>query len=328
VRAVVVREHGPAAAQGVETLPDPVPGPGEVVIDARAIGVNYPDMLVIEGRYQLLPPRPFTPGKEVAGVVSAVGEGVARIKAGDRFMAQREYGCYAEKVLSPETTCYRMPASLGFEEGAALGLAYQTSHFALVERAALAKGESVLVTGASGGVGLAGVEIAKALGATVLAGVTSPEKGELCRRHGADYVIDLAAPDLRNNLREQVYAAVGKRGVDIVLENVGGEVFDASLRALAWRGRLVVVGFASMRLPEIKANYLLLKNIAATGLQWSDYREREPVWVQRVQAELYALWADGKLKPYVSERYPLERFADALAHFKARGVLGKMVLLP
>jgi len=328
VRAVVVREHGPAAAQGVETLPDPVPGPGEVVIDARAIGVNYPDMLVIEGRYQLLPPRPFTPGKEVAGVVSAVGAGVARIKAGDRVMAQREYGCYAEKIVSPEATCYRMPAALGFEEGAALGLAYQTSHFALVERAALARGESVLVTGASGGVGLAGVELAKAIGATVLAGVTSPEKGELCRRHGADHVIDLSAPDPRNSLREQVYAAVGKRGVDIVLENVGGDVFDGALRALAWRGRMVVVGFASMRLPEIKANYLLLKNIAATGLQWSDYREREPVWVQRVQAELYAMWAEGKLKPFVSERFPLERFADALARFTQRGVLGKMVLLP
>ncbi len=328
MRAVVVREHGPAAAQGVEALPDPVPGPGEVVIDGRAIGVNYPDMLVIEGRYQLLPPRPFTPGKEVAGVVSAVGAGVARIKAGDRVMAQREYGCYAEKVVSPEATCYRMPAALGFEEGAALGLAYQTSHFALVERAALARGESVLVTGASGGVGLAGVELAKALGATVLAGVTSPEKGELCRRHGADHVIDLSAPDPRNSLREQVYAALGKRGVDIVLENVGGEVFDGALRALAWRGRMVVVGFASMRLPEIKANYLLLKNIAATGLQWSDYREREPVWVQRVQADLYALWTEGKLKPFVSERYPLERFADAVARFGARGVLGKMVLLP
>jgi len=328
VRAVVVREHGPAATQAVEILPEPVPGPGEVVIDARAMGVNYPDMLVIEGRYQLLPPRPFTPGKEVAGVVSAVGAGVARIKAGDRVMAQREYGCYAEKVLSPEATCYRMPAALGFEEGAALGLAYQTSHFALVERAALARGESVLVTGASGGVGLAGVELAKALGATVLAGVTSREKGELCRRHGADHVIDLSAPDPRNSLREQVYAAVGKRGVDIVLENVGGEVFDGALRALAWRGRMVVVGFASMRLPEIKANYLLLKNIAATGLQWSDYREREPVWVQRVQAELYALWGEGKLKPYVSERYRLDRFAEALARFSARGVLGKMVLLP
>lgn len=328
MRAVVVHEHGRAAAQGVETLPDPVPGPGEVVIDARAIGVNYPDMLVIEGRYQLLPPRPFTPGKEVAGVVSAVGAGVARIKAGDRVMAQREYGCYAEKVVSPEATCYRMPAALGFEEGAALGLAYQTSHFALVERAALARGESVLVTGASGGVGLAGVELAKALGATVLAGVTSREKGELCRRHGADHVIDLSAPDPRNSLREQVYAAVGKRGVDIVLENVGGEVFDGALRALAWRGRMVVVGFASMRLPEIKANYLLLKNIAATGLQWSDYREREPVWVQRVQAELYAMWAEGRLKPYVSERYPLERFAEALERFVSRGVLGKMILTP
>ena len=145
MRAVVVHQHGPAAAQGIETLPDPLPGRGEVVIDARAIGVNYPDMLVIEGRYQFLPPRPFTPGKEVAGVVSAVGEGVSRIKAGERVMAQREYGAYCEKVLSPEATCYRMPDALGFEAGAALGLAYQTSHFALVERAAYRKGETVLV---------------------------------------------------------------------------------------------------------------------------------------------------------------------------------------
>lgn len=328
MRAVLVREHGPAAAQRVETLPEPAPGPGEVLIDARAIGVNYPDMLVIEGRYQLLPPRPFTPGKELAGVVSAVGAGVSRIRVGDRVMAQREYGCYADRVLAPEATCYRMPAALGFEEGAALGLAYQTSHFALVERGGYRKGETVLVTGASGGVGLAGVEIAKALGATVIAGVTSREKGELCRRHGADHVVDLSAPDLRNSLREQVYAAVGRRGVDIVLENVGGEVFEACLRALGWCGRLVVVGFASMRLPEAKANYLLVKNISVVGLQWSDYREREPVWVQRVQAELYALWSEGKLRPYVSERYPLERYADALARFTQRGVLGKIVLLP
>ena len=211
---------------------------------------------------------------------------------------------------------------------AALGLAYQTSHFALVDRGDYREGETVLVTGASGGVGLAGVEIAKALGATVIAGVTSAEKGELARRHGADHVIDLAAPELRDSLREQVRAAVGKRGVDIVLENVGGEVFEACLRALAWRGRMVVVGFASMRLPQINANYLLLKNISAAGLQWSDYREREPAWVQRVQAELYALWADGRLKPYVSERFALDRFADALGRFVERRVQGKMVLLP
>jgi NADPH2:quinone reductase len=328
MRAVVVHEHGPARAQRVETLPDPVPGPGEVVIDARAIGVNYPDLLVVEGKYQFLPPRPFSPGKEVAGVVSAIGRDVARIRVGDRVMAQREYGTYREKVVSPEATCYRLPEAMGFEEGAALGLTYQTSHFALVERGGFQAGETVLVTGASGGVGLAGVEIAKALGATVIAGVTSREKGELARRHGADHVVDLTAPDLRNSLREQVHAAVGKRGVDLVLENVGGEVFDASLRALAWCGRLVVVGFASMRLPEVKANYLLVKNIAVVGLQWSDYRERDPKRVRRVQEALYALYGAGKLEPLVSERYPLERFADALERFKTRGVLGKMLLLP
>ncbi len=328
MRAVIVREHGPVRDQRVETLPDPVPGPDEVVIDARAIGVNYPDMLVIEGKYQVLPQRPFSPGKEVAGVVSAVGDRVTRVRVGDRVMAQREYGAYREKVVSPEATCYRMPAAMSFEEGAALGLAYQTSHFALVDRAAYREGETVLVTGASGGVGLAGVEIAKALGATVIAGVTGAEKGELCKRHGADHVIDLAAPDLRNSLRQQVYAAVGKRGVDIVLDNVGGDAFDGALRALAWCGRLVVVGFAAGRIPEIKANYLLVKNIAVIGLQWADYRERDPERVQRVQAELYGLYEAGKLQPHVSERYPLDRFADALARFVERGVLGKMILTP
>ena len=328
MRAVIVHEHGPIRSQRVETVPEPVPGPGEVVIDARAIGVNFPDMLVIEGRYQVLPPRPFSPGKEVAGVVSALGDGVTRFKLGDHVMAQREYGTYREKVVSPEATCYRMPGAMSFEEGAALGLAYQTSHFALVDRAAYRKGETVLVTGASGGVGLAGVEIAKALGATVIAGVTSAEKAELCRRHGADHVIDLTAPDLRASLREQVYAAVGKRGVDIVLDNVGGDVFDGALRALAWCGRLVVVGFAGGRIPEVKANYLLVKNISVIGLQWADYRERDPEWVRRVQTELYALYDEGKLKPHVSARYPLERFADALAHFVERGVQGKMILTP
>jgi len=328
MRAVIVHDYGPFRSAGVETVGDPVPGPGEVVIDARAIGVNYPDMLVIEGRYQFLPPLPFSPGKEVAGVVSAVGPGVTRFRPGDRVMAQREYGTYAEKTLSPEATCYRLPEPMGFEEGAALGLAYQTSYFALVERAAFREGETVLVTGASGGVGLAAVEIAKALGATVVAGVTSTEKGELARRHGADHVINLAAPKLRDSVREQVYAAVGKRGVDIVLENVGGEVFDGALRALAWCGRMVVVGFASMQLPDIKANYLLLKNISAVGLQWSDYREREPHRVRRVQEALYALYLEGRLRPLVSATFPLERFADALACFAARRVRGKMILVP
>jgi len=326
MRAVVVHAHGGFRTPRVEEVPDPVPGAGEAVIGARAIGVNYPDLLVIEGRYQFLPPKPFSPGKELAGVVEAVGPGVTRVKPGDRVMAQREYGCYAEKVRSGEATVYPMPAALGFEEGAALGLAYQTAHFALIDRGAYKAGESVLVTGASGGVGLACVEVAKAYGATVIAGVTSAQKGELAKRHGADHWIDLSQPDPRESIRAQVHARVGKRGVDVVLENVGGEIFDGSLRALAWCGRMVIVGFASMKLPEMKANYLLVKNISATGLQWSDYRERDPERVQRVQTELYGLWTQGKLKPYVSARFPLERYADALACFVERRVQGKMIL--
>lgn len=328
MRAVVVHEHGPVAQHRLETVPDPAPSRGEVLIEARAIGVNFPDLLVMQGSYQLLPPRPFSPGKEVAGMVGAIGAGVERVRLGDRVMALPEYGTYAEKVVVPENICYPMPPAMPFDEGAVLALAYQTAHFALLERGACVKGESVLVTGASGGVGLACVQLAKALGANVIAGVTSKEKGELCRRHGADHVVDLSAPDPRNSVREQVYAAVGRRGVDLVLENVGGEVFDGALRALAWCGRLVVVGFASMRLPEVKANYVLLKNITVTGVHWSDYRERDPERVRRAQEELYALYGEGKLKPEITARYPLERFAEALARFETRQVQGKIVLLP
>jgi len=328
MRAVIVREHGPLAQHRLESVPDPVPGRGEVLIEARAWGINFPDVMVMQGSYQFLPPRPFSPGKEVAGVVGAVGEGVTRLRAGDHAMALPEYGAFAEKVVVPEAICYRMPPAMPFDEGAVLALAYQTAHFALMERGAYKKGESVLVTGASGGVGLACVQLAKALGATVIAGVTSKEKGDLCRRHGADHVIDLAAPELRESVRAQVYSAVGKRGVDIVLDNVGGDAFDGALRALAWCGRLVSIGFASGRIPEVKAGYLLVKNLAVAGLQWTDYRAREPERVQRVQQELYALYGEGKLKPEITARYPLARFAAALARFETRQVQGKIVLLP
>ena len=328
MRAVVVREHGPLAQHRLETVADPVPGRGEVLIEARAIGVNYPDLMVVQGSYQLLPPRPFSPGKEVAGVVAAVGAGVTRVRVGDPAMALPEYGTYAETVVVPEAHCFRMPEKMPFEEGAVLALAYQTAHFALLERGGYRTGESVLVTGASGGVGLAAVQIASALGATVLAGVTSRGKGELCTRHGADHVVDLSLPDLRNSVREQVHAALGKRGVDIVLDNVGGDAFDGALRALGWCGRLVSIGFASGRIPEAKAGYLLVKNLAVLGLQWTDYRAREPGRVQQVQEALYGLYGEGRLKPVITARYPLERFAEALARFEARQVQGKMVLLP
>jgi NADPH:quinone reductase len=329
MRAVIVREHGPLGQHRLETVPDPVPHRrDDVLIEARAMGVNFPDLMVMQGSYQLLPPRPFSPGKEVAGVVAEVGKGVASVRIGDHVMALPEYGAFAEKVLVPEAILYPMPQAMPFDEGAVLALAYQTAHFALLERGAYQKGETVLVTGASGGVGLACVQLAKALGATVLAGVTSAEKGELARRHGADHIVDLAAPELRDSLRAQIFPVVGKRGVDVVLDSVGGDVFDAALRALAWRGRMVVIGFAAGRVPELKAGYLLVKNISVAGLQWTDYRTRRPEHVRRVQEELYALYGEGKLKPVITARYPLERFAEALARFEARQVQGKMVLLP
>jgi NADPH2:quinone reductase len=219
-----------------------------------------------------------------------------------------------------------MPAGMSFTDAAAMGLVYLTAHFALVERAQVRRGEVVLVTGAAGGVGLAAVQIAKALGATVVAAVSSEEKAAIARVSGADHVVFTNVPDLRDNLREQVFAAAGKRGADVIIDSVGGDVFDASLRAIAWCGRLVVVGFAAGRVPEIKTGYLLVKNISIIGLQSSDYRDREPEKVQRVQQELFELYVQGKLKPHVMARHPLSGFREALATVRDRRVLGKVVL--
>jgi NADPH2:quinone reductase len=210
--------------------------------------------------------------------------------------------------------------------GAALGLTYLTAHFALVEHGRFRPGEWVLVTGASGGVGSAAIQLAKALGGRVLAGVGTPSKAPFARAQGADAVIDLSHGQLRDDLREKVRALTGGHGVDVVLENVGGEVFDACLRALAWSGRIVVVGFAGGVFPTIRANYLLIKNISASGLHWSDYRERDPGWVRRVQETLYALWRDGKLAPAIAAVYPLEQAHVALRRMANRGAQGKLVL--
>ncbi len=327
MRAVNIHEVGPAAGHRVEEISDLTPKPGQVVVATHAIGINYPDMLVVEGKYQLIPPRPFTPGKEAAGVIVAIGAGVNGLSDGQRVLLQTEYGAFAEQVAVDARMVCPIPDSVGFEEAAALGLTYQTAHFALIERAVLQSGETVLVTGASGGVGLAAVELAKAFGAKVIAGVTSAQKGQLAIEHGAEAWVDLTAENLRDSLREQIAAITGG-GVDVVIDNVGGEVFTAALRAIAWRGRLVVVGFASTRIPELKANYLLLKNIAVTGLQWSDYREREPAWVARVQQEIFRLFVEGRLRPYISARYRLEDFAQALERFNRRDVQGKMLLIP
>ncbi|HET9664497.1 MAG TPA: NADPH:quinone oxidoreductase family protein, partial [Burkholderiales bacterium] len=301
-------------------------GPGEVLIDVHAASVNFPDLLVIGGSYQKLPPVPFVPGKDLAGTIAALGPDVTQFEQGERVMAQVEYGAYAEQAVAPAANCHRMPDSMSYAEGAAMGLVYLTAHLALGERAGLKPGETVLVTGAAGGVGLAAVKIAKALGATAIAAVSSEEKGALARASGADYVVSTAVPDLRENLRQQIHKATGKRGVDVVIDSVGGDVFDASLRALAWCGRLVIVGFAGGRIPEVKAGYLLVKNISLVGLQASDYRDREPAKVQRVQQQLFALYEKGKLKPHVMATFPLAAYREALAIVRDRKALGKVVL--
>lgn len=326
MRAVWVREHGTPESVRIEEVPTPAIGDEQVLIEVKAIGVNYPDFLVIGGSYQILPPRPFSPGKDAAGIVRAVGRNARHCKPGDRVAVHLEYGAYAEQVAAKDAVCHVIPEAMSFEEAAAMGLVYQTAHFGLVERGLYQRGETVLVNGAAGGVGLAAVQIAKGLGATVLAGVNDEAHAAIARESGADQVIDLARPDLRESLRAQVYAVTGGRGADVILDPLGGAVFEASLRALAWRGRMVVIGFAAGGIPELKVNYLLVKNISVSGLQWSDYRERTPEWVRRVQTELFGLYASGAIRPRVMRSFPLEHFAEALALVKSGSVTGKVVL--
>ena len=327
MKAVVVRAFAPIESLEIGELPDPVPGKGQVVIDVKAAEINYPDILVISGQYQIKPPLPFAPGKAAAGVVSAVGAGVTDLKVGDRVAAQVEYGAFAEKLLAPAFNVFRMPEAIGFTKGAALGLVYQTAHFALVERARLQTGNVVLVLGASGGIGVASVQVAKALGARmVIAGVLGDDNAKVAREAGADAVIDLGGADLRESLRERVHQLTGGHGADIVIDPVGGAANAAALRAMAWRGRMVIIGFAAGEVPTIKANYLLVKNIEVSGLQWSDYRDRTPEWVARVQQEIFALYVAGKIDPYVSRTFSLAGIKDALILLKQGKAQGKLIL--
>ena len=326
MRAVLVSAFGVVDGVGVADVADPTPQPGEVLVDVHAAPVNFVDLLVIGGTYQFRPELPFTPGKGPAGVVSAVGPGVTRFAIGDRVLAMAEIGGYAERVAVAQSQCYRLPPTMSFVAAASLGLAYDTAWFALRERGRLRPGETALVLGASGAVGLAAVQLAKAMGATVLAGIARMEKAPEVRRAGADAVIDLSRGDLRDSLRAEVHGATAGRGADVVVDPLGGDPFDAALRAIAWRGRCVVVGFAAGRIPVIKANYLLVKNIEVSGLQISDYRKRQPELLAECYAELFAWYEAGKLRPADAELYPLERAAAALAAVRDRTARGRVVL--
>jgi NADPH:quinone reductase len=326
MRAIVADEFGPPEQLRVAEVPPPVPGVGEVLVRVHAAPVNYVDLLVVGGTYQFLPQRPFIPGKGPAGVVTALGPNVTALSVGDRVLAMAEQGGYAEAVAVCADQCYRLPPRMSFLEAASLSLVYDTAWFALRERARLVPGETVLVLGASGGVGRAAVQLARAMRAHVLAGIARPERAAAALAAGANTVIDLSAENLRDRLREQVYAATDGRGADIILDPLGGTIFDAALRALAWCGRLVVIGFAAGGIPTLKTNYLLLKNIEVSGLQVSDYRKRRPAQVAACYTEIFALYDQGKLQPDATMTFPLERAGEALAALRERRLDARAVL--
>ena len=329
MKAALVRQFGtPSEVTEIAEVPRPSPRKGEVLLQVKAVSLNYVDLVVIAGRYQFKPSLPFTPGKGPAGIVVAVGEDVETPKVGDRVLAMAEIGSYAEYATAPADQCYALPDGMPFADAAAMALAYDTAWFALHERGRVKAGETVLVLGASGAVGHAAVMLAKAAGARVLAGITNAAKAPMLRDAGADSIIDLAAPDLRDDLRDQVKRATGGGGADVVIDMLGDVFFEAALRAMAWRGRLVVVGFAGGRIPEVKANYLLVKNIEVSGLQISDYRKRLPQDVAACFAAIFALHGAGKVRPMPMETMPLDDVAASLGRLATRQVQGRLVLLP
>jgi NADPH:quinone reductase len=322
MKAVLCKAFGPPESLVIEEIASPVPGPGEVVISVKAASVNFPDVLIIQNKYQFKPPLPFSPGSEVAGTVKEVGEGVTAFTAGDPVLAVTTYGAFAEEVKTEARRLLSIPAGMDFATAAAFGLTYATSEHALYDRGALKAGETLLVLGAAGGVGLAAIEIGKALGARVIACASTDDKLAVCRTHGADDTINYATEDLR----ERIKALTGGKGADVVYDPVGGPYTEPALRSIAWRGRLLVVGFAAGEIPKIPLNLTLLKGCSIVGVFWGDFTRREPQRFAEAMQRLGHWYAEGTLNPHVSERFPLERAADALTLMANRQVIGKVVL--
>jgi len=322
VKAVLCKAFGPPESLVVEELPSPTPGAGEAVISVRAASVNFPDVLIIQNKYQFKPPLPFSPGSELAGVVKEIGPGVSGVKPGDRVIAFTTYGAFAEEVKTEAARLLPLPPKMSFEEGAAFLLTYGTSDHALRDRAALKAGETLLVLGAAGGVGLAAIEIGIALGARVIACASSDDKLAVCREHGAHETINYATEDLR----ERIQAITGKRGVDVVYDPVGGPYSEPAFRSIAWRGRLLVVGFAAGDIPKLPLNLALLKGASIVGVFWGDFARREPKAFAESIAQLGRWHAEGRLRPHVSATFPLAKAAAALELMAARQVKGKVVL--
>ncbi|HLJ64217.1 MAG TPA: NADPH:quinone oxidoreductase family protein [Stellaceae bacterium] len=322
MRAWLCREFGGVEKLSLEDIPSPLIRAEGVRIKIHAAGVNFADTLMVAGLYQEKPPFPFIPGLEVAGVVTELGSGVSGLKVGDRVLAIPGQGGFAEEAVVAAPLVYRIPDSMDFIAAAGFPIAYGTSHGAFAWRARLKRAERVLVLGASGGVGLTAVEIAKAMGAEVIAAAGGAEKLAIARRHGADHLIDYQTEDIRARVKE----ITGGEGVEVVYDPVGGESFDAALRATAWEGRILIIGFASGRIPQIPANIALVKNIDLLGFYWSSYQRRQPAKMAQSFATLFNWYEEGKLKPHISDRLDLREIAAAFTLLKTRRSTGKVVM--
>lgn len=324
MRALICDRNEGIAGLRLGELPDPQPAAGELVLRVAAAGVNFYDTLIVQGKYQIRPPLPFAPGGEVAGTVAAVGEGVAGFRIGDRVCAFTSYGGDAELCRARVSQTWRLPQAVDFDSAAAGLVAYGTAWFALHDRGRLAAGETVLVLGAAGGVGLAAVQIAHAAGARVIAAASSPERLALCREAGADLGIDYSRQELKDAVKE----LTAGRGADVVIDVVGGAFTESALRATAWRGRLLVIGFAAGEIPRLPANLLLLKGCEASGVFWDELLRREPARAAEQVGQVLAGFADGSLRPRISARYPLSRGAEALQMLAGRKAPGKLLITP
>jgi NADPH:quinone reductase len=322
MKALLCKQYGLPDTLVYEDTPDPVPAAGEVVIDMKAAGVNFPDVLIIQNKYQFHPALPFSPGGELAGVVSAVGEGVTHVKVGDRVIGSSGHGAFAERVLVKASRVIPMPPKVDFETAAAFILTYGTSYHAVKDRGALKAGETLLVLGAAGGVGLSAIEIGKALGARVIAAASTEEKLAVTREHGADATINYATEDLR----ERIKALTDGKGPDVIYDPVGGQYAEPAFRSIGWRGRYLVIGFANGEIPRLPLNLMLLKGASVVGVFWGDFVSREPAHFQRDLAEMFDLLGQGRLRPHISGRYRLQDGAKALNDMMSRKVTGKVIV--
>jgi NADPH2:quinone reductase len=329
MKALLSKAVGGPETLVLEDIPEPQVGPGQALVQVKAVGVNYPDVLIIEDKYQFKPPRPFAPGGELAGVVKAVGTGVTNVKVGDRVLGNTGWGAMAETAALDASRLIAIPDSMPFDQAAAFIMTYGTSYYALKNRGFAKPGQTLLVLGAAGGVGLAAVELGKAMGLKVIAACSSQAKVELAQSRGADAgVVYASGPfdkDGQKKLADQFKSACGANGADLVYDGVGGDYAEAALRCMAWEGRFLVIGFPA-GIPRIPLNLTLLKGCDIVGVFWGAAVARDPKGHQENVRELMAFYTEGKIKPHVSERFPLERAAEAIVHLASRKAMGKVVV--